>query len=164
MTQDVETIIRDLRMIVFDFDGVFTDNRVIVMQDGSEAVICSRAEGFGLDAMRELGIELLVISTEKNPVVGVRCNKLKLRCIQSCDDKRQVLRDEAAKLDIPLDHIAYIGNDINDIGCMELVGLPVCVADAHPDAMVHAIHVTQASGGDGAVREFCDRVSRIKHT
>jgi 3-deoxy-D-manno-octulosonate 8-phosphate phosphatase (KDO 8-P phosphatase) len=151
-----------IEMIVFDFDGVFTDNRVLVLQDGSEGVLCSRADGFGLEAVRKLGIHLLVISKEKNPVVGARCKKLKLRYIQRCDNKAEVLKKEADRLRIPLAHIAFIGNDINDIECLEIVGLPVCVADSHPDVLSFAKYITRTKGGYGAVREFCDFVVKAK--
>ena len=121
---------KQIQMIVFDFDGVFTDNRVLVLQDGTEGVFCSRADGFGLGAAKKLGIRLLVISTEKNPVVGARCKKLNIPYIQGCDNKSQILQMEANKLGISLDNIAYLGNDINDIECLEIVGLPACVSDS----------------------------------
>lgn len=145
-----------IEMIVFDFDGVFTDNRVLVLQDGSEGVLCSRADGFGLEAVRKLGIHLLVISKEKNPVVSARCKKLNLPCIQECDNKVYILKQEAKRLKVPLKHIAFMGNDINDIECLKIVGLPVCVADSHHSVLKIARHITRTKGGYGAVREFCD--------
>lgn len=158
----VITKIHALKMIVFDFDGVFTDNRVLVLQDGTEGVLCTRADGFGLDAVRRLGIKLMVISTEKNSVVSARCRKLNLACIHGCDNKSEALRLEAGKSGISLEDIAYMGNDINDLECLRMVGLPVCVADAYPEVMKASIHVTKARGGHGAVREFCDFVAGVK--
>ncbi|MBI5409322.1 MAG: HAD hydrolase family protein [Nitrospirae bacterium] len=154
--------IRRLRMIVFDFDGVFTDNRVLVLQDGTEGVLCSRADGFGLDAVRRSGIKLMVLSTEKNSVVGARCKKLSLPCIHGCDNKSETLKLEAEKSGIPLSNIAYMGNDINDLECLKIVGLPVCVSDAYPEVIKASLHVTKAKGGHGAVREFCDFVAKVK--
>ena len=151
---------KKIRMIVFDFDGVFTDNRVLVLQDGTEGVLCSRSDGFGLDAVRRLGIKLMVISTEKNSVVSARCKKLNLPCIHGCDNKADTLKLEAGKAGIPLGNIAYMGNDINDLECLELAGFPVCVADAYPEVIAVSSHVTQAKGGHGAVREFCDFVAK----
>lgn len=153
---------KQIRMIVFDFDGVFTDNRVLVLEDGKEGVLCSRADGFGLDAVRKLGIQLLVISTEKNSVVSARCKKLNLPCIQGCDNKPEVLRQEADRHNISLENVAYMGNDINDIECLEMVGLPVCVADAYPEVINRSSYITKARGGHGAVREFCGLIAEAR--
>src|SRR3989304_2148565 len=100
--QLLRRIAGQIKLVVFDFDGVFTDNRVLVLQDGSEGVFCSRADGFGIEAVRGLGINLLVISKEKNPVVSARCQKLNLTCIQGWDNKAEILKYEAIKLGISL--------------------------------------------------------------
>ena len=156
-------IARQIQMVVFDFDGVFTDNRVLVMQDGTEGVFCSRADGFGLAALRSAGVQSLVISKEVNPVVGERCKKLRIPCIQGCDNKQEVLTREIRQLGISLERVAYVGNDVNDIECLEIVGLPVCVADAWPPVKEFSKIVTKAKGGYGAVREFCDFIVDIKN-
>lgn len=158
MDEGIRLIARRLKLIVFDFDGVFTDNRVWVMEDGREAVACNRSDGLGLEAVKKTDIQLLVLSKERNPVVGARCRKLGIAYIQGCDEKPVTLQAEARARGIPLRDIAYMGNDTNDLGCMELVGLPVCVADAHPSVLTCAKIVTERRGGDGAVREFCDFV------
>ena len=155
-------LIREIEMAVFDFDGVFTDNRVLVLQDGTEGVFCSRADGFGLGAAQKLGIRLLVISTEKNPVVGARCKKLNIPYIQGCDNKSQILQMEASKLGISLNNSAYLGNDINDIECLEIVGFPACVSDSYSEVIAVSKYVTKAKGGYGAVREFCDLIVNVK--
>ena len=156
-------IAKQIQMVVFDFDGVFSDNRVLVMQDGTEGVFCSRADGFGLAALRSAGVQSLVISKEVNPVVGERCKKLRIPCIQGCDNKQEVLTREIRQLGISLERVAYVGNDINDIECLEIVGLPVCVADAWPPVKEFSKIVTKAKGGYGAVREFCDFIVDIKN-
>ena len=156
-------IAKQIQMVVFDFDGVFTDNRVLVMQDGTEGVFCSRADGFGLAALRSAGVQSLVISKEVNPVVGERCKKLRIPCIQGCDNKQEVLTREIRQLGISPERVAYVGNDINDIECLEIVGLPVCVADAWPPVTELSKIVTKAKGGYGAVREFCDFIVDIKN-
>lgn len=153
--------VKKIKLIVFDFDGVFTDNRVLVMEDGREAVFCSRADGFGLESVKRLGIKLLVLSKEQNLVVSKRCKKLNIPCIHGCDNKSEVLKKEAEKIGISLENIAYMGNDINDLECMKIVGLPICVADAHPDIIKISQYITKAKGGYGAVREFCDFVLNI---
>lgn len=155
-------IARKIKMMAFDFDGVFTDNRVIVSQDGFEAVVCNRSDGIGLQAVREMGIATLVISSEVNPVVSARCRKLNLPCFQGCDDKVGMLKEQAAGLGITLDEVSFVGNDINDLECLKIVGLPVCVADSHSDVAGYALYTTKLPGGAGAVRELCDLVVKAK--
>lgn len=150
---------RRVRLAVFDFDGVLTDNRVLVLQDGTEAVWCSRADGLGLAALARIGVATLVLSTETNPVVGVRCDKLGVRCIQGCDRKADALRAEADRLGVPLANVAYLGNDVNDLECLRIVGFPACVRDAHPAVQRAASWIARRRGGEGAVREFCDYVA-----
>ena len=153
---------KQTQMIVFDFDGVFTDNRVLTMQDGTEAVFCWHGDGFGVAAVKSLGINVLVISTETNPVVSERCRKLEIPCIQACKDKREALKREVDKFGMSLEYVAYMGNDINDLGCLRMVGVPVCVADAHPDVIMASSYVTNNRGGYGAVREFCDYIVKLR--
>ena len=157
----LEERVRSIRLIAFDFDGVFTDNKVYVFQDGSEAVRCSRADGLGLEKLTRMGIQAIIISTETNPVVMARSKKLKIRCIQGCNDKRAALEGVAGKQGLALEQVAFVGNDINDLGCLQVVGLPIVVRDAHPDVIHTALYRTQALGGQGAVREVCDLVEAI---
>ncbi len=145
-----------VKLIVFDFDGVFTDNCVYVLENGTEAVSCWRGDGIGLSNVRQLKIPMLVVSTEKNPVVGQRCKKLKIECIQGCDDKLKVLKRLVDTYQCTLNDVLYMGNDINDLDCVSAVGLPVVVADAHPDIIPLGEYTTNAAGGKGAVREICD--------
>ncbi|HFD79994.1 MAG TPA: 3-deoxy-D-manno-octulosonate 8-phosphate phosphatase [Gammaproteobacteria bacterium] len=152
----MKQIIPRIRLVAFDFDGVFTDNTVYVLEDGSEAVRCTRADGLGLQKLEALGIDCIIISTEANPVVGARARKLKLRWVQGCSDKRAVLQEIAAEAGIGLDEVAYVGNDINDLSCLKSVALPIVVRDAHPDVIPHARYRTWRPGGHGAVREVCD--------
>jgi 3-deoxy-D-manno-octulosonate 8-phosphate phosphatase (KDO 8-P phosphatase) len=153
--------IRSVRLIAFDFDGVFTDNKVYVLQDGSEAVCCYRGDGIGLEKLKRLGIQTIVISTEVNPVVGFRSKKLGIRCIQGCEDKRAALEGVTHELGLSLDQVAFVGNDVNDLSCLLAVGLPMVVRDAHPDVLEAVLYRTQAVGGRGAVREICDLFESI---
>lgn len=143
-------------LLVFDFDGVFTDNRVLVLEDGREAVACSRGDGMGLSMLRDRGMPMVVLSTESNPVVAARCRKLKLECKHGLEDKRAALVALAREKNVDLAHVVYVGNDVNDLGCMEAAGFAVAVGDAHPLALEKADFVLSRSGGSGAVRELCD--------
>ena len=154
--------LRAVRLVVFDFDGVFTDNRVLVGQDGSEYVFCSRGDGFGIEALRRLGIGSLVISKESNPVVKVRADKLNIECVHGCDDKSPALSRILDDRALPPSAVAYVGNDINDIDCFQHVGVAICVADGHPDALGAAAFVTRRPGGRGAVREVCDLLVKTR--
>ena len=156
-----KNVIRRIRLVAFDFDGVFTDNMVYVLQDGSEAVRCNRSDGIGLQKLKKLGIETVIISTESNPVVSARAQKLKIQCFQNCEDKRQTLIDTAHEFGVSLDEIAFVGNDINDRECLTCVGLPVVVQDAHPEVISLAAYRTEADGGHGAVREICDVFEQV---
>jgi YrbI family 3-deoxy-D-manno-octulosonate 8-phosphate phosphatase len=152
----IEEIIARIRLIAFDFDGVFTDNMVYVDEDGHETVRCYRSDGIGLSKLRKLGIATVIISTEANPVVSARARKLKIRCIQDCHDKRTVLDSLAREKNISLQEIAFVGNDINDQACLESVALPIVVQDGYQDIVPMALYQTRRPGGHGAVREVCD--------
>lgn len=153
-----------VRLVAFDFDGVFTDNTVYVFEDGREAVRCSRADGIGLSQLKQAGIATVIISTETNPVVGARARKLGVRCIQGCADKRAALDTLLRELGLTLAQTAFVGNDVNDLPCLSVVGLPVVVADAHPAVVPVARIRTKARGGQGAVREVCDWLTQAAGT
>ena len=145
-----------IRLLVLDFDGVMTDNRVLVDETGRESVCCSRGDGMGVSRVRAAGVEVMVISLEANPVVSARCRKLNVECVQDCKDKLSALRAMAATRGLSVDSIAFVGNDVNDLECLQWVGLPIVVADAEPAVLPHARLVTTRLGGRGAVREVCD--------
>ena len=145
-----------VKAIVFDFDGVFTDNRVYVSQNGEEAVACDRSDGMGILMLRKVGVPMVIISTEKNPVVAVRGAKLQMDVLQGIDDKLPTLEKWASENDLTLDQLAFVGNDINDVECIEGVGLGVVVADAYPVAVAAADMQLTRNGGRGAVREIAD--------
>ena len=157
-------LLKSIRLAVFDFDGVFTDNRVLVNQDGTESVFCTRADGIGLNALAATGVGILVLSTESNPVVTARTTKLRLECIQDCGDKWPVLRALLASRGLQAAHVAYVGNDVNDAECLRNVGLPICVADAYPAVRRLSRIVTERAGGYGAVREVCDLIALARST
>ena len=149
---------KDIALVVFDFDGVMTDNRVQVHQSGDEAVWCHRGDGLGIARLRDAAFEIVVLSTERNPVVTARCRKLDIEAIQSCDDKLTTLQQFAAERKLSPAQIAYVGNDVNDLSCLQWVGWPIAVADAVPEVRAVAKWVTRLPGGRGAVREVADRL------
>ncbi len=144
--------------VIFDFDGVFTDNKVYVFEDGREAVACNRSDGYGISMLRKTNIPLLVLSAEENPVVAARCRKLSIECIHGVKDKLPALRQWLVEQAVDIRHTAYVGNDLNDLACMQAVGFPIAVADAYPQIKTVAKLVLKANGGHGAVREVCDLI------
>ena len=155
---ELRPLLERVRLAVFDFDGVFTDNRVWVNEQGDEALAFSRSDGLGLRRLEEVGVQPLIVSMEQNPIVGARAAKLGVDCRQGVDDKLAVLREGSGELGIALDETAYVGNDINDAECLRAVGVPVVPADAWPEVKPLARWVLSRAGGTGCVREFCDAV------
>jgi YrbI family 3-deoxy-D-manno-octulosonate 8-phosphate phosphatase len=157
-----DAVLAGVRFAVFDFDGVFTDNRVWTNDRGEESVACWRGDGLGLRRLDAVGVAHLIISMETNAAVGARARKLRVECVQGVEDKLPVLRDQAARRGVPLEQTAYVGNDVNDAECLEAVGLAVVPADAWPEVVPLAQWVLTRGGGRGCVREFCDAVWRAK--
>jgi len=148
----------DVDALVTDFDGVHTDDSVLVGQDGFEFVRVDRGDGMGVALLRAAGIPMLILSTETNPVVGARAAKLGVDVRQGLGDKVSALRAWSAERGLDLDRIAYLGNDVNDLACLELVGWPLAVPDAHPRVLAAARIVLGRPGGEGAVREAAERI------
>ena len=147
-----------IEAVIFDFDGVFTDNNVIVDEDGKEAVTCNRSDGFGISILKKSGLHLLVLSTEKNPVVFKRCEKLGIPCVHGIDDKKTFLSAWLREHDIDCNNAIFVGNDVNDSECLTFVGCGVVVADAHEEVKRISKIILKNNGGKGAVRELCDMI------
>jgi N-acylneuraminate cytidylyltransferase len=144
--------------VVFDFDGVMTDDRVTVSADGRESVACHRGDGLGVERLRASGLPMAVLSRERDPVVAARCAKLGLEVEQGLDDKVPRLLAWLAARGIDPAQAVYVGNDVNDLGAMAAVGCPVAPADAHPEVLRSARLVLDRPGGAGAVRELADLI------
>jgi YrbI family 3-deoxy-D-manno-octulosonate 8-phosphate phosphatase len=144
--------------VIFDFDGVMTDNGVWVDEQGRELARCNRGDGWGLSRLAELGVPMVVVSTEQRTIAAARAAKLGLKCHHGVSDKGAFLRRYLADEQIDATGVVYVGNDVNDLPAMIQVGLPVAVADSHPDVLRVARLVLANRGGHGAVREFCDRL------
>jgi 3-deoxy-D-manno-octulosonate 8-phosphate phosphatase (KDO 8-P phosphatase) len=161
---ELEPLLGRVRFAIFDFDGVFTDNRVRVNERGEEALAFSRSDGLGLRRLDEVGVRYLIVSMEQNAIVGARAQKLRVDCMQGVDDKLSVVRDRTAAVGVSLDQTAFVGNDINDAECLRAVGVPVVPADAWPEVVPLASWVLSRPGGAGCVREFCDAVWEAQRT
>ena len=164
----------DVHTIVFDFDGVFTNNKVWVNQSGIESVCCDRADGFAFDLLRAFKKidnnhlpNILILSKEKNSVVLERAKKLKIDCKFGVQDKLKYMKDffsdlRPSNLD-PFEGLIYLGNDLNDFLVMKEAGFSVAPIDAHPRIIDIADLVIPIKGGDGFVRAFMEKFLRL-HT
>ncbi|MEU5883231.1 acylneuraminate cytidylyltransferase [Spirillospora sp. NPDC047279] len=152
----------DVDAVVTDFDGVHTDDRATVDQDARESVTVSRSDGMGVSLLRKAGIPLLILSTEVNPVVAARAAKLKVPVLHGIDDKAAALRKWIADEGLDPARVAYAGNDVNDLGCLALVGWPIAVPGSHPEVLAAARVILSRPGGAGAVRELCERVLQAR--
>lgn len=150
--------LQPLRLLVLDFDGVLTDNRVVVSEQGTESVICDRGDGFGIALLKAAGVEVLVLSKEQNPVVQARCRKLAIECVQGCDNKLSRLQQLCAERGLDCAEVGFVGNDLNDLECLRWVGVSIAVADSVPELLDIVKWRTRSLGGRGAVREVCDRI------
>ena len=153
-----------IKIVVSDFDGVMTDNRVLVDETGKESVFVSRADGQAIHILRSLGIDLVIISTETNGVVQKRADKLKVECIQSVADKAECLMEYCEKKNVLLQDVAYIGNDINDFEAMKLVGVKIVPKDAYEEVKQIANYITNAKGGYGVIREIASIISNHRNS
>lgn len=153
-----ELNLNQVKLVIFDFDGVFTDNSVIVSELGTESVICSRLDGFGLRLLMNIGVSFGIISTETNTVVSRRAEKLGSPCVQGVSDKATAVTAMANERNIALSDVMFVGNDVNDIPAFMIVGFPIAVADSWPSILTHCIAKTTRCGGKGAVREVCELI------
>jgi len=147
-----------IKLLALDFDGVMTDNKVIVDENGKESVVCNRSDGMGIEKIKKKDIEVIVISKEQNKVVKARCDKLKIPCVHGIDDKLSILKKEIEKRNLTPEEVCFVGNDVNDIECIKYVGMGVAVNNAYPEVKKIAKMVTEKTGGEGAVREVIDKI------
>ncbi len=145
-------------LIICDFDGVLTDNRVWVDRDGRESVAACRSDSIRVKDMRAFGIEIMILSSEVDPVVAARAKKMRVEAVQgvALHDKGRVMREILQQKNIDAANVIYIGNDLNDLPCFGVAGWAVAVADAYPEVLRAADFVLSKPGGHGALRELCD--------
>jgi len=154
-------MIHQLDALIFDFDGVLTDGRVWVDEEGMEMVCCSRTDGLAFDVLRKLEVEMFILSTENNPVVLKRGEKIGVPVHQGSQDKLNSLRKLAEMHGFSLKKSFYTGNDLNDYYVMKACGYSGCPADSHPKILEIADFPLKANGGQGVVRELVESVFQI---
>jgi len=151
----------EIEGFLFDFDGVLTDNKVYLNQDGVESVTCSRADGLGFDFFKKTEKRVWIFSTEKNEVVVQRAKKLKVSVINAIENKSTAIINLSEKESLNLSKCVYVGNDLNDYFAMKLCGCKVCPSDAHDEIKKISDVILQSEGGAGVVREILENVFKI---
>ena len=156
--KNIEEKLKNIKLLAMDFDGVLTDNKVFIGEDGKELVICDRSDSLGINMLKteKKDVDIIVISKETSKVVKARCDKLRLDYMTGIDDKLETLKGIIEKKNLGFENVAYIGNDVNDIECIQNSGIGVAVSDSVNQVLQVADIVTTNKGGHGAVREFCD--------
>ena len=152
----------NIKLMVYDFDGVMTNNKVYLDQNGKEIVQVNRADGLGVAEIKTLEIEQIIISTEINPVVTARANKLGINCLQGVNNKKKALKIYCNNNNLDLKNVGYIGNDINDKDVMKIVGFTFCPSDAHDSIQLISNYVLKTKGGDGVIRELLELIIKNK--
>ncbi len=149
---------KKIKLIVSDFDGVMTDNRVLVDEDGVESVFCNRSDGLAVELLRKKGVDVVVISKETNKVVEARCKKLGIEVYHGIDNKLELFERVMKERKIAKNAVCYVGNEINDLECMKEAELSVAPADSHKSVLEIASFVTKAKGGEGVIREISNLI------
>jgi len=152
-----------ISLLILDFDGTLTNNKVYVSQDGKEYIRADRGDGLGLEYLKKYTkVKIIILSREKNPVTMARAKKLGIPCIHGLKDKSSIFKEEIKNYEVKSEEVCFVGNDINDLKCIKDAGLGVGVADAHFLILKEADYITIKKGGEGAVREVCELIMYAK--
>ncbi|TPH17778.1 3-deoxy-manno-octulosonate-8-phosphatase KdsC [Litorilituus lipolyticus] len=156
---------KHIKLLVCDVDGVFSDGRIYLGNQGEELKAFHTKDGFGVKALGASGVQVAIITGRTSAIVENRMKALNVaHIIQGQEDKLPALITLAQQLNINMSNIAYIGDDMPDLPCIEHVGLGVSVSDAHPLVLNGADFTTFTRGGFGAVREVCDLIMQSQNT
>lgn len=159
---ELEKKLKEIKLVVYDFDGVMTDNKVMVDQNGVESVMVSRGDGYGVSQIKKLGIEQGIISTEQNPVVARRAEKLKINVIHDVQDKGTIFRNYVAERGLSMEDVMYIGNDLNDYEAIMQAGIKGAPKDAEEEILAIADWISSKNGGDGVIRELYRLLTKVR--
>lgn len=165
VTQDILNQAKKIKLLVCDVDGVFSDGRIYLGNEGEELKAFHTKDGFGIKALGSSGVDVAIITGRRSAIVANRMSALNVKhIVQGQEDKLPALIDLAKQLDLTPDEIAYIGDDVPDLACILHVGLGIAVQDAHPRVIAKADYTTFIQGGFGAVREVCDLIMQCQDT
>ncbi len=145
---------KDVSLIVYDFDGVMTNNKVILSEDELESVVVNRSDGLAVEIFKQHNLPQMIMSKERNKIVSVRAKKLGIPVLQSIDDKKVAIEGYCREKNIDLKNVIYVGNDLNDLIVMQAVGHPIAPIDACREVRDIAELVIPVEGGNGVGREL----------
>lgn len=165
--------LQEYSTLIFDFDGIFTDNKVFMDQNGIETVQFSRSDGYAINLLQKAkskqlhNLNYFVLSTEKNQIVSRRCEKMNLPCVQGVSDKfrylmQQLPENKQSDKDL-FKQLIYVGNDLNDLEIMMKAGLTLCPNDAHPLIKSKSSYISKRNGGQDFVREIIELLLGFEH-
>ncbi len=140
-----------IKAIFYDFDGVMTNNKVLLSENGNESVFVNRSDGLAVSYFKELKIKQYIVSTEKNPVVSRRADKLQIDVIQGVQDKAAIIKQIIADEKFSLKNIFFVGNDLNDLEAINLIPNSFCPNDSHARVLESGCTILNISGGDGVI-------------
>ena len=152
----------NIKLIVYDFDGVMTDNRALIFNSGDEAVFINRSDGMAVRMLAESGFTQIILTSETNKIAEYRAQKLGISAVSGVKNKKNALIEIALENQCSLKDILYIGNDINDLEAMQAVGHPMCPADAHQTIKKISEYIFSANGGCGVIRELYDLTRKLQ--
>ena len=156
-----DKLISQIKLLLFDFDGVLTNNKVYVNEKGEESVVCDRADGLAFRALKKTGIETFIVSTEKNEVVKKRGEKLRVKVLQGVSNKLDTVKKLAEDKNLSFNEIMFIGNDINDLSLIRKVGWSACPIDSHDLVKKSCNFIFKRKGGDAIARELVEELFYI---
>ena len=163
MSADLLQRAKAVRLAVFDVDGVLTDGKLYFLPDGGEFKTFNTLDGHGIKMLMASGVRTAIITGRSSPVVERRAKNLGItHLFQGREDKLVALDELLAELGLGYEEVAYLGDDLPDLPAIRRVGLGMAVASADPFVRQHADGVTQARGGEGAAREFCELILRAQ--
>tara|TARA_Y100000589_G_C26911093_1_gene530353 strand:+ start:172 stop:660 length:489 start_codon:yes stop_codon:yes gene_type:complete len=154
-------MINNIKLVIFDFDGVLTDNTFLVDSDGKEYVRCNRSDGLAFNALSKIGLKSIICSTEKNKVVNARGEKLNVETFTNVENKLNWLKKYSISKNISPREILFIGNDINDFASMKFCGFSACPCDSNQKIKDIAKYILATPGGKGVARDVVENILNI---
>jgi 3-deoxy-D-manno-octulosonate 8-phosphate phosphatase (KDO 8-P phosphatase) len=164
MNDDLQARAARIKLFLMDCDGVLTDGRIWVLENGEDQKAFHTRDGLGLEIFHRAGFKSGVISGRVSSALTRRAQKLGMSYVrQGCEEKEQAFAEILADAGLTNDEVAFAGDDLNDIPLMIKSGLALAVADAAAETRAHAHYVTQATGGHGAVREMVELILKSQN-
>lgn len=156
---------KKIKLFVCDIDGVFSDGRIYLGNNGEELKAFHTKDGYGIKALGASGVDVAVITGRKSNIVQTRMSALNVKhIVQGEENKLPALKAMMTSLQLAPEQVAYIGDDMPDLDCLNYVGLSIAVNDAHPVILKTCHYITYTRGGFGAVREICDLIMQSQDT